>query len=744
MKTRAQLLMLVALLGGLGALWYADHSGVPTADQRRARAGRVLTELIGVDARRIHRVDIDGLRPIELARADGGWRLVRPLDAVADRRRVEAFLANLQDLSPSPESGASAIKHGKVGQPFTVRLFDEAGRSLASMGVGEAVGDRRRVDAVGSTEALVDARALNILDDPADAWRERGLFDLAPAEVDSLAIDGPGLGFAARRVEGRWRVERPIRAPGDTAKLDALVAALVALRAVDGPAGLPATDAADLSPYGFVPPTATIRLGAPGRREQVIEVGATLADAGRTFARREGQDDVLALSARGVPTLAFDPSSMRDPRVFALEPERVRTVRITAGGLTHLLARDDTGWSVIAPIPGPADRRTVAALLDTLADLRALEFLDPSTADASGLSTPSATVEVWEQGGPSAVDGPAPAAKFALRLGRVEGRSGKLYARAEGDPTVLALPAAVQAVLVPEGPLALRDRVMLSQDRTGFRSLRLTRPSLDVTLEASLEAPADLAAWRITRPLDAPTEPEAVGRLVVLLSGLRAESLVAESGAESAEYGLDFPPLVVAWRTVEGAGRLRVGGPVPKRLGARYAAIDGRPTVFTLGAAAAEILGAEPRARRVWRFDPSQAQRLTLRWPNGRQVVATRRSNAPAAEAWSAEGDAIDGTRLAGLVAALAELRTGRYAQHVGPFDPALGLDRPAVEIEVELTGPTRPLRLRLGGKRGLERPATVDVGPQGAVFSLPDEGWGTWAEPPSGGTTLPKDVFKR
>ena len=728
MRTRLQILLLIALLGGLGALWYADRAGVPTADERRARAGRVLPGLIGVEAGRVRRVEVAGPRPISLARDAEGWRLARPVDAAADRRRVEALLADLRDLAPSPGTGVDSTTNANM--PIKVTLLDEVGRTLATLEVGPAAGDRRRVRADEAGEALVDARSLAVLDETADAWRERRPFDLVPSAVDSIAVGG----FEARRVDGRWRVERPYRALGDAAKIDPLIATLLGLRAVDGPAGLPATDAEDLSAYGFAPPSAVVRLGAAGRREQVVEIGATLADAGRTYARRAGQDDVLALASRAVPMLAFDPSSLRDPRVFALEPERAGTIRV--------VARGDDGWKVLAPSPGAADRRAVAAMLDTLANLKALRYLDPSTAETSGLSTPTATVEVWEQGGPAGPEAPASPPSFALRLGRVEERAKTVFAQAEGDPAVLVLPAAAREALAPDGPLALRDRTMLGQEPRGFRSIRLDRPGLDVTIEASPEAPDDLSAWRLTRPVDAPTEPEAVARLVVLLSGLRAESLVAESGAESPEYGLDRPPLVVSWRTTAGRGGLRVGGPVPKRLGARYGLIEGKPTVFILGAAAAEILGAEPRARRVWRFDPSQARRLSLRWPGGRRVEATRRPDAPAAEAWRVEGDAVDGARLAGLVAALADLRTGRYAQHDGPVDPALGLDPPAVEIEVELLGPARPLRLKIGAKRGLERPATVGDGLRGAVFTLPDEGWGSWVEPPAG-PSLPKDVFK-
>ena len=437
--------------------------------------------------------------------------------------------------------------------------------------------------------------------------------------------------------------------------------------------------------------------------------------------------------------------------------------------MDHDLARTSGGWVEVRRegrgdrrLLGKADPQVVNALLAKLEALETSQFLDPKAVpDAeSGLQHPRFLVKAWQSPSDAAESRTEPWLPEGLpaaeiTLGHQDAFKKAVYARTAGDPSILTVPDNVLEAL-PTGPLAFRERAILAQDRAGFERFTVRNGGREAVFEGPAHAVGanPFVDWRMTEPSPAAADPQAIARLAVLLSGLRAESLTAESAPDPKAYGLDDPTLAVAWtlrpnavpKGTPATRLLAVGKEVPGRKGVRYATVSGNPLVFTLAPQAVEILGAELRDRRLLDFPAERVSRLVLRWP-GRSIALER---GPSPTSWQpgpgADLSGFDLARANPLIQELSHLNALRFAQYEGPFPAGSGLKPPAFSAQVTLEGDPTPRELHLGAEAPGPLPgrfATTSTVPGGLLAILPDAGWSAWATPPARPDDLPADVFQ-
>jgi hypothetical protein len=761
MKNRTTIALLVLFFGGLLALWLAELARVPTPEELRRRAGRVLPELLDVPPSEVGRVEISGGEaPLSFRREGEGWSLVEPPDAPADPSRVDALIEALRAL-PRPANArpleGPPKEYGLDPPVRTIRLYkDGASQPLATLEVGKALGSGRYVRAAGRPDVeVVDALPLATVDQPLADWRDHAVFRLPGFKVDELEIVGDGRTIQARREGDRWQLLRPIRAPGDTPRIESLLGGLTSLRIAPGAEGFVAESVEDFEKYGLDEPAwrVTLRSLAGGEgRDDVLLVGDPVPDhSGRFYARRGGSDGVIAIEGRGLARLGEDAHVLRSRRVAVIDPSRVTRIRVESGGVVHEILRDGREWTLGEPSRAPADPALVHALLGELNALEAFDLLDPEAAPEPGLARPSAVVSVWEEDESGEPD-------VRLTLGRRNGAARTLYARAEGDPAVLALP--IDALDEDfRDPLAFIEHQVVTQPSPS-RGLTLRREGRTFRLLAPPASPRDYASWKLAEPVRAAVDPEAVGLLDAVAGNVRAERVVEVGTPDRARFGLDEPWAVLSQQTapgVEAAPPLVVGDPVPDGGGSRYAMVEGRDLVFTLPPATVAILGSELHRRRVFEFGPEQVERLVLARPG--RVQGFRHASRPFTGGleWVPErGTDVADVAVADLdllAGALGRFLTPRFVQYEGPFPPEACLETPVLGLTLELSGGLGRRFLRVGAESDEgNRYATAEEGTTGAVFLLPTDRDLPWApllpgapETPGGApgrAELPADPF--
>lgn len=793
MKNRGNYLLAAVFLAGLLGLWGADRARVPTRADRDRIAGRVLPTLADARPDDLRRVEIDGgpARVVLERREPGRWQIVEPIHAAADPTKVETLAFNLKSLAFRPESAPLATadfgSYGLAPPERTVRLWGEStAEPLATLEVGRISLSQRFVRAGGADSvAAVDAAALGLVDIAVPAWRDREVFRVPSFEVDAVTIRETGRERALKLKRDRdaWRVVEPVRALADTAKLDGLAADLASLRVVDD-SRFVADDVptADLGRYGLDQPALTLTVEAgqgPQRRRtpQVLHVGKPVPGSPeRVYARRDDQDDVLALDARAFQSIHADPTNYRDSRVADIDPRRATGFEVETGGRTFALGRVGNDWAITTPEPARADVPAVAAFFKALQDLRTSTFLPPASVPNAGLDKPEVTIRVWQDPPPGEATGSASSEgksgpRLVLQLGRRDAGRRSVYARTGDDPgSVLALPE-VQADALPRNSLAFRSRLVLAVapdqiqkvafEAEGGRTTVIAAPFFAVGGPGSARP-----AWWLTAPITAPADMDSVERLLKLLGGLRAGRLVDDRNDNPARWGFDQPLLRVtcsrppaspgAKQPPPGLGPLKVpadsltlviGKAEPGNPGIHFAAVEGESLVFTVGGEVLSILDSEWRDRRIATFDADRARRVRAAWPDRAIDFVASTSSADPAPAWGFAGpvDAadLDPLQVKPLVSALAGLKTSRFVQYRGPIGPASGLNPPRARLQVELADGSTPITLRLGnpGEPGTIQ-ATTAAGDDGPIFLVPESVFGSWAKTPRRQGDLPDDVF--
>ena len=794
MNNKLTYALITLFFGGLVAVWWADRAGIKTNQQADALKELVLPELDGRKASEVARVELSGAGGPEVAferRGGDRWQMVTPVEALADRGKVDSFLASLKNLRKSRDAGVvegPADRFG-LGSPRVVKLLGPGGASapLATLelGDGKSLAGLRYVRPAGGPIVVVDALPLAAADQPAADWRERSLLDASSLDVWRLKIGGPGRDLAAARRGQHWQITGPIQAPGDDGKFEGVVADLTALHAEDGAKGFVAEGVTDWKKYGLDTPDLTIEVGGGGGPDgkerdektatQVVRVSAPLpGKPDRAYARRDDQDDVILVNPKALASLGKSANDLRSHKVANFDKAKADYLVIRVGTSEHELARTPAGWAVVRrsggkvePV-GKADEPLVATLLAKLEGLETSEFLDPKHYPEARLDAPAAAVKLWEVGSSSealraAAEGPTGEPTLDLTLGNRNPLAKVVYARSAGDPsTLLALPEAIMEAF-PSGPLAYRDRTVLSQDRFALDRLTVRRapvaaagPPLAVLQSPATPhpGPESFGQWQLTEPVKAPADPQAVARLAVLLSGLRAEALVAEE-ADPKAYGLDAPWLSVAWTPRPGANAsaraLDLGKEVPGGSGARFARLSGSKVVFTVHARAVEILDAELRDHTLLAFPAEKVSQIELRWPGRSIALARDPAGTAKVPAWmprpGADLSGFEVARVNTLLESLANLQAARFTQYDGPIPAAAGLASPAFEAVVTLGGETTPRVVRLGapGPRFADqttRHAAASADANGAVALLAGPLWELWVEPPARAGELPANPF--
>ncbi|HEY2155323.1 MAG TPA: DUF4340 domain-containing protein [Isosphaeraceae bacterium] len=780
MKNRGYTALIAIFFAGLIGLWWLDYARVPDRDTRRLSEPRVLPELWEARPDDVQRLEIvGGTKRLVFERRPGNrWQMIEPLDVAADPSLVENLAFNLKMLERVKDAGTlkgDAATFGLAPPSRTIRLYGPSGNEpLAALELGAtlAKSDKRYVRPAGSDAVeVVEAARVSPAELPAESWRDRMLVRIATPDV--LSLEARRDDKTALRLERKgdlWKMVEPFAAVADEGKVDGLLAEVAGLRVPDG--GFVADDASDRAAFGLDKPTVSITLTPRGANAvpQTIHIGkpAPVDEARkdkvkgpRYFARREDQDDVVAIDAGLLKDLGVNPADLHAKKVSDVDPNRVDAIRLTSEGVPVVVAKRPRGWERIAPLKDRADPQAVADLLKKVATAESSVLLDPRSAPDPKLDAPWATLELWQDSGPKPGEGPesAPATTPALtlKLGRRDPLAKSVFAQIGGDPVVLALPSSFLDGLT-FGALAFRDRQVASVSPPQVARITVIQGPKEVVVESPKDN--NPTHWRMVKPAEGPADPETVGRALFALSNLRAETLVTDRAESDARYGLDKPVLQVKWKThdemappprrmVEGEETtLAIGSVVPNKPDQpRYARVSSSPIVFTIGSEVVARFESEWRDRQVFSLDPKATDKITLRWPS--LTLTARPAAAKDAEPEWSFVDLPKGMKvepdLKSLVKNLTRLTTFRYAQYAGPIAPELGLFPPKLMVEATPSGLVRPPTLRLGAtSRDGYVYATNEDSPSGVVFLLPLSNWAPWIKPPTIEDATKKDAAKK
>lgn len=190
---------------------------------------------------------IDGLEirlpdaePIEVAKENGAWRVIRPLKAEGDPDTIEGALGELEDLEITGLAATNTKHHEELqvaeGNGIHV-LPKQGGKALVHLVMGATRDGSTMVRVQGEDRVLSASGSFRYMfDKELRRWREEQVIDVEPADVKEVSFSSNNGTFRfTRNADDKWELAEGDPEPEKVAsdEVDSIVSSLARLDADD-------------------------------------------------------------------------------------------------------------------------------------------------------------------------------------------------------------------------------------------------------------------------------------------------------------------------------------------------------------------------------------------------------------------------------------------------------------------------------------------------------------------------------
>ena len=409
---------------------------------------------------------------------------------------------------------------------------------------------------------------------------EKRLFpDVEQGKIASISLrvsDTPEIRIERR--DGRWRIVAPIDFAADTFAADGIASAITQL--------MSESVIEDPSPpdvYGLGAEGAEVRF-AVGDLEKTLRIGSETPVGSNSYASVEGDDRVYTVASYQLSSFKKELEDLRDKRILNFDQVAVRRIAVSWPGMRVVVERSDAGWQMVEPVRAPADKDTVDGLLSSLSFLRAAAFVDePGSEEEMGFAPPQFAVEL--ELSDEAADSDPKIARFAV--GGVDEGGSNRFARGAADSHYTILQQSFDDL--PRRLVEYRDRQLAEFAADDARRVELGFHSAGGET-VSVSVAREDGGWVSSAE---PVQSDQLGALVDVLSGLRADDIIAEELGPEELRAMGFDPakaVLLVYGDGDPAERLaeiHLGVAFGEGVAAR---VPGRETIFLIDAALADAI----------------------------------------------------------------------------------------------------------------------------------------------------------
>lgn len=584
MKTRNTILLFL-LAAGLYAIVYFYESKLPSTREAADRATRV----VDFDRDEITGIDItQNEGKIELRRKDGEWRLTEPVKDRADETEIASLLTSLESLrteatlEEKPGERKVDIKDLGLAKPnLRIKLLGNKAPPEILLGKEAAVEGRQYARLEDSNIVYVvsgDVKAQ--AEKKADDFRDRRLTDLSAAAVNKVQTKTPAGEIELEKDREEWGLNKPLKARGDTAKINDLLASTLTTRIDAFVSGDAAADAA----AALGDPRGSVAFFTEGKSDKPVTLQVSKAGGKeKLYAKLSTRDSTFVVPAKIGELFELKPNDLRDKTLTRVNFDTVDRIRIAPAGRPEiLLARKEEAWTIKSAGDRPANDGEVRRLASELANQKVTAFVSDVATELPkyGLDQPQLKVTFSAFASENTAESGAGENPITtVHFGRVEGDN--VYARLEEEPFIVSVHRSVIDRIYTD-PIQWQDLTIYKLKPEEIASIEVTKES-----QPPIALTREKEEWKLAKGGVA-INRENVQALVNALATLSAERWV---GPARPEHGLEKPSFVIAFAAGGGQSqRLRVGARGPE--GLRFAAADGKEGIFLLTKPAQDAIEA--------------------------------------------------------------------------------------------------------------------------------------------------------
>ncbi|OGR04928.1 MAG: hypothetical protein A3K23_01380 [Desulfobacca sp. RBG_16_58_9] len=320
-----------------------------------------------------------GKEEIRLAKKDGAWVLLKPIEMRADKATMDSILATLAHMQKERDlEGVADLKAFGLDKPALEVEFTAQGQSrrlvIGNATPGETGHYAYRDQDMGHLLVLnVDIK--ESLDRPLGALRDKTIFTYAPEQVKSLDLKIAGATAAQleKTSPGSWswlgREKFPVRGDRVEELLRFLHGAKVKDFVADAPKGL--------TSYGLAPPRGEVAVVQQDKEPERLLLGEKGKEGG-AYARKAPGGPVVLTDKDLLAQITKTLTTLEDRRLWRGQAAGVQKAVWGPPEKTWAGTKEKDFWKITGP--EKQDLKHPAVLMEMgLWKLQALEFARPSS-----------------------------------------------------------------------------------------------------------------------------------------------------------------------------------------------------------------------------------------------------------------------------------------------------------------------------------------------------------------------------
>jgi len=562
--TTSMLLIGVVLLGAF--IWFFERDG-ETSHQKKQRTQTVFA----VYPESIHSILLErnGVK-IECAKAGGVWRLIRPADAPVNAGIVEQMIAGMARVERGElittqtleDRNLSPADYGFDEPRARITFQNSRGTFTWLIGRNAPLGEMLYIMSEGGGDIIAASQTLlNLVPEDAAWIRDHALFRDEVAAVRGIDLRRPNGFLQLRHPEGTtWLMQQPHKSRADILSIHALIENILTARIRK----FVTDEKSDLTVYGLEDPSYELTLFTQDEKTQTLYVGKPSPDQPDTrYAKWVGSDSVFTVPEEWVKLFEIKENLLRSRQLLGVLPARITELQITRGEQQVGLTQTNGSWQITRPAQWDAESSQVGELLQALARVVVLDFVDDPSVEQKQLMTDAPWSILFTENEET----------HTLRISEATAEGLRLVQR-DKEASFYATDAGFIGETFVD-PLFFRSRTVLRVDPSQIQK---------ITQKDAEEESCVQSTENTFTPLDQThrTDSEAVFDLTSQLMNLQATRYVAFNPDSLEPYGLDKPTfrLYVNLNGTNTLGRVILLGNTAE--GGRFAMLQGQEIIFVL------------------------------------------------------------------------------------------------------------------------------------------------------------------
>ncbi len=352
---------------------------------------------------------------------------------------------------------------------------------------------------------------------------------VAPERTLRLTVERGTTEIECEKSPDGWHIVRPLKSRANKAEIDRILVELESLQRIEA---ITASERKkrdlSLDDYQLGKSPRARLVFADERGITTLLVGRESPLDGRVYVRFGESTDVIATGTNILSALPTSVDTLRDTLVVRGNPARIVRVEIerAGGGYVEMIRRMGR-WVMLQPAKNARlNAKKVEGLLDTLCGIRARAFLSEREAVRCGLTEATAALKIgfWEEGGGSG---------RTLLLGQQDAvGTNSVFARlADGDLVCVVDPGIESAFSV--APSDLRERQVFCISAPEIAGIRLRDGEDKVEFRGREDG-----EWRITEPRKWKADSTTMSGLLSAIISLQAVDFAEGSETNLVQLGL--------------------------------------------------------------------------------------------------------------------------------------------------------------------------------------------------------------